>query len=70
MEKQTIVMVALVLLILITAMQSVQLSNIQNKLSGNTVQSNTPAQQVLQPIAQPQQLPSNLQQLPQQVGGC
>ncbi|MBI2580020.1 MAG: hypothetical protein HYW27_03900 [Candidatus Aenigmarchaeota archaeon] len=66
MEKQSVVIAALVLLILISAMQGLQLSNIQNRLSGYAVAGTN---EVQQPQAS-QQLPSNLQQLPQQIGGC
>ena len=66
MEKQTMVIAALVLLILVSGMQSVQLSNIQGRLSGYAYAA---AETVKQPQTT-QQLPSNLQQLPQQIGGC
>ena len=68
METQTIFAVALTVLVLISALQSVQITNIRNSLSDTTVQkSSQPQPQAAQASAQ---LPPNLQQLPQQVGGC
>ena len=69
MEKQTVVMALLVLLVLVTAMQSVQLANLQGKLSGYAIESSGLQPQATQPQSA-QALPSNIQQLPQQIGGC
>ena len=65
MEKQNVIIAVLVLFVLIGAMQSVQLANIQNRLSGYA-----PAGTEIQQAQATEQLPSNLQQLPQQIGGC
>lgn len=66
MERQTAVIAVLVLFVLIGAMQSVQLANLQDRLSGYSIQ----AQPQNEQPQSAQQLPSNLQQLPQQIGGC
>ncbi len=67
MEKQNVIIAVLVLFVLIGAMQSVQLANIQNRLSGYATGTESSFQQTQNTQ---QQLPSNLQQLPQQIGGC
>ena len=68
MKKQNVIIAVLVLFVLIGAMQSVQLANIQNRLSGYAAAG--PIQQPQISGVKSQQLPPNLQQLPQQIGGC
>jgi len=67
METQTIFAVALIVLVMISALQSIEITNIKNSLSGTVQQSAAPQTQTAPAQTQ---LPSNLQQLPQQIGGC
>ena len=69
METQTIFAVALIVLVMISALQSIEITNIKNSLSG-TVQQSEEKTQAAPAQATQAQLPSNLQQLPQQIGGC
>ena len=65
MDKETLLAVGLMLLVLISAVQGIQISNIQGKLettTGAAVADTAPEAR--------QQLPTGLQNLPQQVGGC
>lgn len=67
MEQKTIVAIVLGVLVLIAAVQAYQFSELKSKLSGGSTQ--------VVAAASPSggsapQLPSNLQNLPQMVGGC
>lgn len=66
MEKETLLVVGLLLLVLISAAQGIQINNIQGKIETTGAVTNTASQ----PSQAQQSLPSGLQNLPQQIGGC
>lgn len=67
MEQKTIVTIILGVLVLIAAVQAYQFSELKTKLAGGSV----PVATVSAPSSgNAPQVPSNLQNLPQMVGGC
>lgn len=71
MDKNVIISLVLGVLVVIAVLQAVQLVGLKNKLSGgavNTGSANVPVQ--AGGSGNGAQLPSNLQNLPQMVGGC
>ena len=74
MNKNTIVMVVLVVLVLISAVQAIQLNNLKKNIASGslTVKSKTQTTSVASGSGDEggASLPSNIQNLPQMVGGC
>lgn len=68
MEQKTIVTIVLGVLVLIAAVQAYQFSELKTKLAGGAVGVSTTS--APSSSGSGAQLPSNLQNLPQMVGGC
>ena len=67
MEQKTVIMIVLGVLVLIAAVQAYQFSELKTQLAGGSRSVST----VSAPASSGSpQLPSNLQNLPQMVGGC
>jgi len=67
MNKNIVIAIVLGALVLIAAVQAVQLFTLKNKLAGGQISVGTPTQSGA--TGSPQ-LPSSLAKLPSQVGGC
>lgn len=71
MNKNVVVAIVLGVLVLIAAVQSFQLVGLKTKLAGGAVQTaGAPAPAAASGHAGGAQVPANLQNLPQMVGGC
>ncbi|HLD04489.1 MAG TPA: hypothetical protein VJG90_02105 [Candidatus Nanoarchaeia archaeon] len=67
MKAQTLITIALVVLVVVYGVQTMQLMNIKEQVAGGTIQvssTNTPTQGGQAAV------PQNLQNLPDMVGGC
>lgn len=68
MNKNVVIAIVLGALVLIAAVQAVQLFTLKNKLAGGQISVGTPTQSGA--TGGSPQLPSSLANLPSQVGGC
>ena len=67
MKAQTLITIALVVLVVVYGIQTMQLMNIKQQVSGGNIKvssTNTPTQ------GGQASVPQNLQNLPEMVGGC
>jgi len=70
MDKNVVIAIVLGALVLIAAVQAVQLFSIKNKLATGQMQTATSGANVQSSAGSGASLPSNLQNLPSMVGGC
>lgn len=69
MDKNTVVVVILGVLVLVALVQAFQMTSLKGTLSGGSVASSAP-QSAPATSGQQAKLPSNLDNLPSMVGGC
>jgi len=69
MDKNVVIAIVLGVLVLIAGVQAFQLFTLKNKLADGQFSTNT-ATGAASPSGSGPQLPSNLQNLPNMVGGC